>query len=160
MNNVVFEIRRATLEDIPAIQEITREAFKKYVEMAKINNSIAALQETYEDIKEDIYSKIVFVAFVDGEAVGSVRVEIKPDKTAYFSRFGVKVEYQSNGVGKAIMSVVDMAMEEAGVKKLYLHTASKVLSLVRFYYARGFYIESTSKDRGYIRALLCKEYEN
>lgn len=158
MNDVAFEIRRASIEDIPAIQEITKEAFIKYIHMAKIKQNIPALEETFEDIKKDIETKIVLVAFVDGEPVGSVRVEVKPDKTAYFSRFGVRIDYQNGGVGKAMMSVVDIAMNEVDVKKLYLHTASKVFSLMRFYYARGFYVESTSKDRGYIRALLCKEY--
>jgi transcriptional regulator CtsR len=49
-------------------------------------------------------------------------------------------------------------MNKLGVNNLYLHTASRMLSLVRFYYGKGFYIESTTNDRGYIRALLCKEY--
>jgi len=31
--------------------------------------------------------------------------------------------------------------------------------LIRFYYGRGFYIESTTNDRGYIRALMVKEYQ-
>ncbi|MDK2800831.1 MAG: hypothetical protein PWP27_1448 [Clostridiales bacterium] len=154
-----FEVRKATVDDIPEIQKITKEAFEKYLELAGIEGKIAALEETYEDIKKDIETKEVFVAFIDGTPVGSARVEIFPDKTAYFSRFGVRLDYQNNGVGKAIINVVDMAMKELGVKKLYLHTASKIFSLIRFYYGRGFYIDSTTKDRGYIRALLCKEYE-
>jgi hypothetical protein len=32
-------------------------------------------------------------------------------------------------------------------------------SSIRFYYGMGFYIHSTSTDRGYIRALLCKELD-
>lgn len=154
-----FEVRKATIEDIPEIQKITNEAFKKYVELAGITDEIAALNETYEDIKKDIETKEVFVAYIDGVPVGSARVEVFPDGTAYFSRFGVRLNYQNRGVGKAIINVVDMAMKELGVKKLYLHTASKFFSLIRFYYGRKFYIESTSTDRGYIRALLCKEYD-
>ncbi|MGE4282469.1 MAG: GNAT family N-acetyltransferase [Clostridia bacterium] len=154
-----FEVRKATADDIPEIQQITKEAFEKYMELAGLNGKIAALEETYEDIKKDIETKEVFVAYIDGIPVGSARVEISPNNTAYFSRFGVRLDYQNNGVGKAIMNVVDMAMKELGIKKLYLHTASKIFSLIRFYYGRGFYIESTSTDRGYIRALLCKDYK-
>jgi len=47
---------------------------------------------------------------------------------------------------------------EKGIKCLKLHTASKNRDLVRFYYGRGFYIDSTSKEKGYIRALMVKEY--
>jgi N-acetylglutamate synthase-like GNAT family acetyltransferase len=159
MEKMVFEVRRAVEGDIPEIQEITREAFKMYMEGAGIVGSLAALKETYEDIKKDIETKLVFVAILDNKVVGSVRVELMPDKTAYLSRLGVAKENQSHGVGRVLMNVVDKAMMKLGVTNLYLHTASRLLSLVRFYYGRGFYIESTANDRGYIRALLCKEYE-
>ena len=153
-----FEIREASYEDIPAIQEITREAFEKYVELAGIGNHIEALDETHDSIMADIDRKHVFVAFLDGTPVGSVRVEILENNTAYLSRFGVRLDYQNSGIGKALMRVVDKVMSEAGIKKIVLHTASKVTSLVRFYSARGFYIDSTTKDRGYIRAMLVKDY--
>ena len=88
-----------------------------------------------------------------------MRIEIKPDNTAYLSRFGVSALHQNNGIGKILMNAVDNSMRELGITCLYLHTASRMFSLIRFYYGRGFYIESTTNDRGYIRALLCKEYE-
>ena len=56
------------------------------------------------------------------------------------------------------MSLVDIKMKDMGIKKIYLHTGSKVASLVKFYYGRGFYVDSTTKDKGYVRALLVKEY--
>jgi GNAT superfamily N-acetyltransferase len=158
MENMVFEVRKAVDEDVPLIGKITREAFNAYKESAGIDGKVAALQETLEDIKEDIRAKECFVALLDGVVIGSVRVEVLEDNTAYLSRFGVDLEHQSHGVGSVLMNAVDKAMIELGVTRLYLHTASKLLSLVRFYYGRGFYIDSTTKDRGYIRALLCKEY--
>lgn len=159
MQNTGFEIRLATKEDVVSIQEITQEAFQKYAEMAGLDQSIAALKETPEDILYDMEHKYVFVAFLDKVPVGSVRVELQENNTAYLTRFGVRLDYQNSGIGKALINVVDRFMKQDGVKKIYLHTASKVASLIRFYYARGFYIDSTSKDKGYIRALLMKEYE-
>lgn len=159
MEEMVFVVRKAVEEDIPTIHEITREAFNMYRELGGISGSLAALEETYEDIQRDIDTKEVFVVFLDGILVGSVRVEIRPDNTAYLSRFGVAIAYQNKGVGKVLMNVVDKAMNDLGIRKIFLHTASKNFSLVRFYYGRGFFIESTTKDRGYIRALLCKDYE-
>jgi ribosomal protein S18 acetylase RimI-like enzyme len=160
MEKMVFVVRRAIEEDIPQIHKITREAFRMYRDSAGVTGSIPALEETYEDIRKDIETQEVFVALLDGVIVGSVRIEVRPDKTAYLSRFGVGSEFQGHGVGRVLMNVVDEDMKKIGVTKLYLHTASKILSLVRFYYGRGFYIDSTTKDRGYIRALLCKEYES
>lgn len=154
----VFEVRMATYDDIEDIMSITKEAFIKYAELAGIETT-AALTETYEDVKRDIDTKIVLIALSDGVPVGSVRVEVFDDNTAYFSRFGVKVTSQNNGIGKSIMNLVDRIMKKNGIKKISLHTASKISSLIRFYYGRGFYIDSTDKSKGYIRALLVKEYE-
>lgn len=153
-----FQIRQAKPEDIPFIYEVTKEAFEKYVEMAGIQGKVAALTETEDDILYDIQHKYVFVAFLDSIPVGSLRVEIRKDHTAYLSRFGVRKAFQNSGIGKALMNVVDRTLRDEGIQTLSLHTASTVTSLVRFYYARGFYIDSTSKDRGYVRALLIKDY--
>lgn len=154
----VFEVRMATYDDIDDILSITKEAFMRYAELAGIETT-AALTETYEDVKRDIDTKIVLIALSDGVPVGSVRVEVFDDGTAYFSRFGVKVTSQNNGIGKSIMNLVDRIMKKNGIKKISLHTAAKITSLIRFYYGRGFYIDSTDKSKGYIRALLIKEYE-
>lgn len=157
--NKYFEVRRAKEEDAEHIRSITNEAFEKYCEMAKLPD-IAALHDTLEEIKRDIEEKIVLVAFIDDEVVGSVRVSIDDEtKEAYLSRFGVSTRYQNLGIGKALMNMVDITMRHNGVSRIMLHTASKVFPLVRFYYGRGFYIDSTTKDCGYVRALLVKEYE-
>ena len=153
----LFEIRPANYDDIPAIKKITSEAFKKYREMADTDN-IEALNETEDDIKRDIDTKIVLIALTDGIPVGSVRVEVFPDKTAYLTRFAVKIDSQNNGIGKSIMNLVDRIMMKKGIRKISLHTGSKVTPLIRFYYGRGFYIESTGNEKGYVRALLVKEY--
>lgn len=154
----LFEVRLATYDDIPSILDITHEAFVKYAELAGLDH-IAALDETYEDVKKDIDTKIVLIAFSDKVPVGSVRVEVFDDNTAYLSRFGVKVTSQNNGIGKSIMNLVDRIMIKKGVKEIALDTGSKITSLVRFYYGRGFYIDSTDKSRGYVRAHLVKEYK-
>jgi N-acetylglutamate synthase-like GNAT family acetyltransferase len=160
MKKMEFIVRKAMENDIFEIEKINKKAFEAYVKNAVIPKKIDALNESYEDIKKDIETKEFFVILLNKLVVGSVRVEVKSDKTAYLSRFAVDLDYQNKGVGKLLMNAVDNRMRELGVLNLYLHTASRMLSLVRFYYGRGFYIESTTKDRGYIRALLCKEYEN
>ena len=99
----------------------------------------------------------MLVAYINGKVVGSVRVKVNGE-TAYLSRFGVNPEFQNLGIGKALMNLVDINMKVLGVKQLQLHTAAKIKSLVCFYYGRGFYIDSTTKERDYIRALLCKDY--
>ncbi|HEY9061922.1 MAG TPA: GNAT family N-acetyltransferase [Pseudobacteroides sp.] len=156
--NYSFIIRKATAEDAKAIQTITKMAFKKYMEDTGLEGTMDALEETIEDIVADIYSKEVFVAFIDDTPVGTIRLKINPDNTAYISRFGVNTEYHNIGIGKSLINLIDKVVKNKGIKRVTLHTASKYKDLIRFYYGRGFYIESTSCDRGYIRALLVKEY--
>lgn len=152
----MFEVRRATLDDVDSIAKITNEAFQKYIKIAGITDT-DALHETKEQIIEDINTKIVYVAYIKDKVVGSMRIELLDSETAYLSRFGVNMEFQNLGIGKSMMNSLDMELAELNVKRVMLHTASKATSLVRFYYNRGFYIDSTTKDRGYIRALLIKD---
>ena len=154
----LFQVRLANYDDIESIMSITREAFMKYKIMAKIDH-VDALYETYSDVKHDIDTKIVLIALSDGEPVGSVRVEVLPDRTAVLTRFAVKVTSQNNGIGKSIMNLVDRIMIKKNISRICLYTGSKVTPLIRFYYGRGFYIESTENSRGYLRAKLVKDYE-
>ncbi|MBU3112856.1 GNAT family N-acetyltransferase [Clostridium lacusfryxellense] len=160
MDKMFFEVRRAVTSDIEEIRILAKQSFEMYAENAGITQLVAPFDETYDDVLKAIETTSVFVALSNEEVIGSVRIEIKPDNTAYLSRFGVSSEHQNNGIGKILMNAVDISMMELGVTNLYLHTASRMFSLIRFYYGRCFYIESTNNDRGYIRALLCKEYES
>ncbi|MDI9501078.1 MAG: GNAT family N-acetyltransferase [Clostridiaceae bacterium] len=159
MFNYTFMIRKAVESDAPAIYEIMQDSFKKYMKDTDVKEPLDALTETLDDIIDDIRTKEVFIALIDGIAVGSARVAILPDNTAYLSRFGVRPAYNNIGVGMALMSLIDKMLIEKGIKCVKLHTASKNRDLIRFYYGRGFYIESTTNDRGYIRALMVKEYQ-
>lgn len=152
-----FTIRLASENEIDDIIEITKTAFQKYIDNTGLKD-IEALNETREDIKRDLKEKLVFVAFINNVPVGSVRIKVNDDGTAYLSRFGVIQSNQNQGVGKGLMSVVDGVMKKKNVKRLELHTAAKYFDLVRFYYGRKFYIESISEERGYKRALMVKEY--
>ncbi len=154
-----FYVRRAETADAEGIAAITREAFIKYAELANLP-TVDALDETVGAVKDDIKNKYVYAAFLDDKVVGSLRIEVNhTEKTAYLSRFGVSLDHQNLGVGKSLMNLVDVDMRSLSVKRLCLHTASKVGSLIIFYYRRGFFIESTSADKGYVRAFLVKEYE-
>ena len=148
--NYSFIIRKATLEDAPAIATIVQEAFKKYMQDTGLSVMMDALTESIETIEADITEKEVYIALIDDNPVGTIRIKLMPDETAYISRFGVMLDYHNIGIGKSLMNLADKILKSHGVKKVSLHTASKYRDLIRFYYGRGFYVESTSTDRGYI----------
>jgi len=152
-----FIIRRAKTSEATAIYEIIQKAFREYADASSLTG-LEALKETPEDIEEDIKNKVVYVAIIDNELVGTIRVDITGE-TAYISRFAVVSSHRNIGIGKALMNLVDKYLLSKGVKEVFLHTASKYAALMRFYYGRGFYVESVSYDRGYPRAKLVKKYE-
>ncbi len=155
---MIVDIKEATPADAEAIQEIMQDAFRKYERDLGMSGHVTALKETVEDIRRDIEEKTVLVGFVDGVAVGSVRVEIMGD-LAYLSRFGVRSAITKSGIGGMLIDRVEVLCREQSVRAIALHTSSRMFGLIRFYYGHGYFIHSTETSRGYIRALLVHELE-
>jgi len=79
------------------------------------------------------------------------------DDIAYISRFGVLPEAQGCGIGGALVDYVAKECEEKGLRAMILHTSSAVMSSMRFYYRKHFFVAGVSTERGYYRALLVRE---
>jgi predicted N-acetyltransferase YhbS len=153
-----FIIRKAVKEDAPAIHNIMQSAFEAYKALVGAGSPLEAIEESVKDIEEDIAAKDVFIAFVNGAPVGTARVGSMAPDSALLTRLGVVPGHQNIGIGKSLMSVIDRTVKNKKYKFVHLYAAAKNYDLIRFYYSRGFYVDSTSKDRGYVRALLIKEY--
>lgn len=151
-----FIVRRAEESDARTVHSILKTSFLEYSEVTG-ETGLEALKETLEDVRVQIITKPVYVAEVDGDIVGTVRLELRGSE-AYLSRFAVSAETRNLGIGKSLMNVVDKYLVANGVTKVTLHTASRHLALVRFYYSRGFFTEAIETDRGYLRARMVKEY--
>lgn len=153
-----ISIRRAVAGDAGDILRITREAFQKYAFDLGQPELVHALQDDEAAILEDIRSKTVYIAFLSGEPVGTIRYEACAG-CALISRFAVVLHAQSLGVGGALIRQVVGCARQEGYAAVCLHTSSKMASLIRFYYGQGFYIRTTATDRGYVRALLVHELQ-
>ncbi len=147
------QVRRAAPADVPALFEITKEAFRQYAAELGLPDRVTALKETTADIARELASKRVYIATLDGEPVGSVRVEVVGG-IGYITRFGVKLAAQGCGVGRIMLDAVKSDARALGIHLLALHTATRMFTQMRFYYANGFYVHSTRNERGYIRGLL------
>lgn len=154
----MVEIRRAVKEDAEGIQEITKKAFQVYRDNIKTANAyFTALTENVEDIIKDIERKTVFIAIRDEVIVGSIRLEFMTPELAYIYRFAVNPDEHNQGVGANLLQKAIDECVEHGIIKVTLHTNSKYYKLARYYYGKGFYVHSTTFDRGYIRALFIKD---
>lgn len=150
-------LRRAKQEDAQDVLDITHAAFDLYAKEVRKRESIAALFETLEDVKNDINNKYVYVCEMDGEIIGSVRVTLLGQGIAYISRFSISPDAQNLGLGGLLMEKVRVECASMGVRAITLHTASKMRSTVAFYLKNGYYIHSISKDADYIRAFMVNE---
>ncbi|MEG1860036.1 MAG: GNAT family N-acetyltransferase, partial [Christensenellaceae bacterium] len=97
---------KATENDAPEILAITKLAFDLYAKEIRKRESVAALYETLDDVKNDIRNKNVYIARIDGEMAGSVRFEILTDGIAYLSRFSIDPEAQNLGIGGLLLEKV------------------------------------------------------
>ncbi len=149
-------IKKAGPKDAGIVYEITREAFKKYAQDLEQPQAVEALRDTRDDILRDIREKTVLIGYLNGQPAGSVRFEVIGD-VARITRFGVKLMAQGRGVGSALIGAVETMCREMGLKAILLHTSARMFPLVRFYYGQGFFVHSTTTDRGYIRALMVLE---
>jgi len=152
----LFVTRHAVATDAPYIYTLLQNAFREYAETIGISE-LDALKETISDIEYEINNNTVYVAIIDGHIIGTIRVEISGDE-AYISRFAVNSSHRNMGVGESLINLVDKYLKSKCIKRAFLYTASHNINLVRFYYSRGFYIDSVSHERGYPRARMVKEY--
>ena len=151
-------IRRAGPADAADILRITKEAFEKYAFDLGQPELVHALHDGEASVLRDIAQKTVYIAFLSGEPVGTIRYEACAG-CALITRFAVVLHAQSLGVGGALIQQVVAAARREGYAAVCLHTSSKMASLIRFYYGQGFYIRTTATDRGYVRALLVHELQ-
>jgi len=149
-------IRQAVVSDAPEIHALLQKAFREYADIIGVKE-VEALRESVSDIEYEITNNTVFAAMVDNKIIGTIRIEILDDE-AYISRFAVDSYFRNMGVGESLMNLADKFLMSKGIKKAFLYTASHHMNLVRFYYARGFYIESVSHEKGYPRAKMVKNY--
>lgn len=153
--NCDIQIRKADFNDAFEIHNITLKAFAEYAADTTANR-IDALTETEDDVKSDIEKKLVLAAEYRGRLSGSLRLEVS-EKSAYLTRFAVRAENRSNGIGSALIDHAADVMRRSGVEEIYLHTDLNMHTLVEFYKRHGFAVKSFENTRGYTRALLVKK---
>ena len=151
-------IRRAVPSDAASVQNILKDSFGEYIRRSDIPLAVEDMCDDVASIVRDIETIDVFVALLDGVPVGTVRVAAREGGPARLTKLGVVSSCTNIGIGKSLMNIVDKVIIERGSTSLELYTASKNAGIMRFYYGRGFYVDSTTKDRGYVRALMRKEY--
>lgn len=154
---MILEIRIATDADADGILEVTMDAFSRYARDLGLPEKVMALKEDVQTILQEMQEKTILVGCINGRIIGSVRFERIPGNIAYITRFGVRSDIQKSGMGTMMLEEIATYARAEGLTAIALHTCTKMFPLVRYYYGQGFYIHSTTQDRGYVRGLFLKE---
>ena len=88
---------------------------------------------------------IAYGAFEESEIIGYIWAyphTFREERRIYISECSVKDEYQSRGIGKTMMMLVEKRAKEEGFPALYLHAEAGSPDAVRFYESNGY-----SKER-------------
>jgi GNAT superfamily N-acetyltransferase len=149
-----IRIQLATEPDVKYIVEIVRKSFDQYCKAIGIN-TIEALQESEQDVLDDMLYKHVYLAYWDAELVGSMRLEMKKEK-AVLSRFAILPDYQGLGIGRVLLSFAEKTAASLGIGSIELYSAVENTKLRYLYTSQGYRIASIDDSKGYQRGLFQK----
>jgi ribosomal protein S18 acetylase RimI-like enzyme len=141
---VKIKIRRAAPSDAPAIHRLVHAAFAEY--RGVINPATEAESETLEAVMADVEAGVAFIAWRDGEAVGTARYELRSD-CLYARRVAVLPEYRGQGIADALMLHLEDLARSQGRDKVCLGTRRSLPRNLSFYRRLGYRITKEEPHR-------------
>jgi GNAT superfamily N-acetyltransferase len=97
--------------------------------------------ETFDDPQRRIIDKggQIFVAFLDGVAVGCVALIRRPEARSYeLAKMATDENYQRRGIGRALIQAAITWARQRCAKRIYLETNHTLTPAIRLYESSGF----------------------
>ncbi|WP_010096244.1 GNAT family N-acetyltransferase [Ornithinibacillus scapharcae] len=146
----MITIRKCTLDDLHALQEISKETFyDTFKEQNSPDNMKAYLERAFnkEQLEKELtneFSQFYFVYF-DKEIAGYVKVnrdeaqsEIMGKDSLEIERIYIKKAFQRHGLGKVMLEKAIEVARDEGKKKIWLGVWEKNNNAIAFYHKMGF----------------------
>ncbi len=131
----VPEIRSARNEDADSLASVYRSAYR---ENRDLGFPATAESVTEDEVADWIRDCRVFVAEVDGNVVGGVRLEETDPERVKLSRLGVHEDWKGRGIGSQLLDYVEDAVMEWGHERVWLTTPPEHPYLPALYRDRGY----------------------
>lgn len=128
-------IRRANCEDAERLVAVYRSAYR---ENRELGFPAKAETATEADIRDWLDAGRVFVAEIEGQGVGAVRMDESSPERAKISRLGVHEDWQSSGIGSVLLDHVEELARAEGFEAIWLTTPGDHPHLPSFYRDRGY----------------------
>jgi N-acetylglutamate synthase-like GNAT family acetyltransferase len=135
-------LRKATLEDIPTIQEIAEEAWRPtYGPILTEEQTLYMIPMMYASEVLIPQIGLFSVLEVDGVAIGYCAFEKQTDTEGKLHKLYLRPSLKQKGAGTFIIDQISQQARNLGLQSIYLNV-NKLNSAVEFYLKKGFIKES------------------
>ena len=129
------DIRRATPADAAELAAVYRNAYR---ENRELGFPAKAESATEDEVSDWIREHRVYVATVEDEVVGGVRLEATDPERVKLSRLGVRERWKGTGVGSRLLDYAEESARDSGYATVWLTTPENHPHLPSFYRRRGY----------------------
>lgn len=155
MESSKYNFRMASLDDAAAVHDLVRKAFVHYSK----EGTNPAMEESLEEIYNDIKDNIVLIIEKNGKIIGSLRLISEVEGSFYLKRFSIDPSYQDQGLGTILYIESEKAAWDNGAKFIYLYSSVEDERLINFYRKLGFNCLKLDRVNGYERGLWVKKID-
>lgn len=135
-NTPELQIRRATLDDVPAIAEVLRVAFAEYTPLYT-SEGLAATTPSSERIAQRFDEGPIWVA-ERVEAIVATVAAAPREGGLYVRSMAALPSARGLGVGRLLFAQVEAYAADEGFSRLFLSTTPFLMRAIRLYEALGF----------------------
>lgn len=150
MNDPQSEIRLAIADDLPAVEQIVRDAYAKYI--ARIGKPPGPMRDDYA---RRIANREAWVLTEAGAITGVLVLVPEPDHLL-LDNIAVAPDRQGRGYGRRLLAFADAEAARRGYSELRLYTNEKMHENLAIYRAHGWQEYARAKEAGYDRVFMRK----
>lgn len=146
-------IRLGELGDVPAIQDLVRDAYGQYV--AAEGSEPAPMKADYPSLVE---AATTWVAEQAGHVVGLLVLEVETDHLL-LENIAVSSEVRGKGVGRQLLSFAEEQALELKLPEIRLYTGEVMTQNLYYYPRHGYYETHRDFEDGHHRVYFSKTVE-
>lgn len=130
-----LQIEQATTSVAEQLARVYRSAYR---ENRRLGFPAKAGSATESEVSEWIRENRIYVAKIDGEVVGGVRLEATDSERVKLSRLGVHERWKGDGVGSRLLDHAEEVARDDGYATIWLTTPEEHPYLPELYRRRGY----------------------
>jgi ribosomal protein S18 acetylase RimI-like enzyme len=146
-------IRPATITDLPAVEQIVRDAYDKYI--ARIGGKPGPLLDDY---RQRVEAQAVSV-LIDGGTIAGLVVLLPKDDHLLLDNVAIATNYQRKGLGRLLIGFAEREARRRGYREIRLYTHQKMYENIALYPRLGYQETGRGEEAGFPRVFFRKRLE-